>query len=494
MTSRKTAKLLTPAARTRRKMTRRKTPKLLALDGLFTPPLGARDGISKHELAATAATLAKRAPELFARDAGRADARAGENFASSANMGATAPARGVRKTSNATPAAGFLQLPWRTHALREITRTAERMKRGVRDVVQVGLGGSSLGAQVLMRALAHPLHNQLPHAHRRAPRVHFLDNADPASLAALLDVLDPRHTLLHVVSKSGGTLESAALFQALQPVLARALGAEGWQRRCVFTTGVGVLREYGEKCGATLLDFPTDVGGRYSVLSASGLFVPALAGVDVAGVVRGARNFLRGTAGTGAQHPSARAAAAAFLLDTRRGKNIIALMPYADALEPLARWYVQLCAESLGKVRRTRARHEHVGPTPLAARGSTDQHSQLQLFTEGPPSKLVMFVTARRLHASAKLKGGATAPHLKGRTLAQVMHASHAATELALAEAGRPSLTWTLPAITPAAVGALLVALELMTVGQGLLYGINPYDQPGVEFAKRAAKKLLARS
>jgi glucose-6-phosphate isomerase len=425
----------------------------LELGGVLAPPLSARAGLAREDLLALLPRLAGVVPALLS------------------------PGR----------PSGFLTTLEQPRLLREVLRVARRA-RGQRfeDLVHVGIGGSALGAETLLRALAHPLRNQLPDRSRGGPRVHFVDNVDPDSLGALREVLGRRKTLLHVVSKSGGTVETAAAFQLL-----RGAG-RGLRARCVVTTGRGALRDLAEREGLETLEFPEDVGGRYSALTASGLLTPAIAGVDVAAVVRGARRFAARAARTPLDaNPAALAAAAAYALAEQRGKNVQVLMPYADALEPLARWNAQLAGESLGK---RSADGRCVGPTPLAARGATDQHSQLQLFVDGPADKLVTFVRVARTRQRIRVPGGAPAEYLRGVELGELLRAELEGTRIALAAADRPTLTWELPALSPDALGQLLVALELQTAHQAALYGIDAYDQPGVEAGKLAAFALIGRT
>jgi glucose-6-phosphate isomerase len=386
---------------------------------------------------------------------------------------------------------GFLAALSRAHLQREIAAVARRLRgAGFSDLVHVGIGGSALAAETLLRALGHPFHNQLPDRARAGPRVHVVDNVDPDSLGALVDLLGRRKTLLHVVSKSGSTVETAAGFQVLRTALANA---KNLRERCVVTTGKGALREFAESERIPIVEFPDDVGGRFSAFTASGLLTPAIAGVDVAAVVRGARRLAAHVASAPLEeNAAALAAVVAHELAERRGKPILALMPYADALEPFARWSVQLLGESLGK--RERASGRSVGPTPLPARGSTDQHSQVQLFVEGPPDKLVVFVRVARTRRRVTIPGGAPAAYLRGVELGRLLRAELEGTRVALAEAGRPSLSWELPQRSGEAVGQLLLALMLQTAYQGELLGIDAYDQPGVEAGKLAAFALIGRA
>lgn len=428
----------------------------LKVEGALSPPLPPAHGITRAELARALRRVAPVPRALFARGA----------------------------------PSGFMKLPGRARVLQAVQKEAAHWRaRGVSDVLHIGIGGSSLGAEVLQRALLHPQHNLLPRAKRAGPRVHFANNADPQTLGALLQWLSPAKTMLHVVSKSGGTVETAVNF-----AIARAwfeARRTDWRKRTLFTTGeIGALQKLAREQGVRRLPFPADVGGRYSVFCGSGLLTPAVAGAPVARVVAGAKRFAaRARKLPPAQNPALTAAAAAWLLDTKRGKSIQAFMPYADALEALARWYVQLCGESLGK-RRGRG---HAGPTPLAALGATDQHSQVQLFMEGPPNKLVIFVAAGGTHALQIPRAAAALPAgLAGAQLGALLRAELAGTEAALAQAGRPSLRWEMPDAGPEALGELLLALQLFTAAQATLYGVNAYDQPGVEAGKRAALQQLA--
>ena len=428
----------------------------LELGAALAPPLPAEHGVTREEVLAALPRTAAVLPGLLG------DARP----------------------------SGFLAALARPQLPREIAETARRLRgAGFADLVHVGIGGSALGAETLLRALGHPFRNQLPDRVRGGPRVHIVDNVDPDTLAGLIELVGRRKTLLHVVSKSGGTVETAAGFQILRGALARA---KGLRERCVVTTGAGALREYAEREGIPVVEFPADVGGRFSVFTASGLLTPAIAGIDVAGVLRGARRFAARVQAAPLEHnPAALAAVVSYLAAETRSKPILAVMPYADALEPLARWAVQLLGESLGK--RTLAGCG-VGPTPLPARGSTDQHSQVQLFVEGPADKLVAFIRVARTRHRLAIPGGAPAAYLRGVELGRLLRAEQDGTRVALAESGRPSVTWELPALSADALGQLFLAWMLQTAYQGALYGIDTYDQPGVEAGKVAAFALIGRA
>jgi glucose-6-phosphate isomerase len=427
----------------------------LELGGVLAPPLAARHGVTRAELRAPLRAVARLVPEL---------------------LSAAAPS-------------GFLKLPRRAAPVRAVQRSAARWRRRrLRDWIHIGIGGSSLGAETLLGALGHPFRSAAG-----SPRVHFVDNVDPERLRALLESVDLGHAGVHVVSKSGGTVETAAAYQLVRDALDRKAGASRWQDRCVFTTGrSGALAAIARRERVEVLPFPEDVGGRFSVLSPSGLLTPAVAGVDVAGVVAGARRQLaRWVRSSAGENPALVSAAVLHAL-AEKGKSIHVLMPYSDALEPLAHWYVQLSGESLGKRNPAGGRRPGVGVTPLPARGTSDQHSQVQLFVEGPADKLVTFVA---LEKSPRLRvpGGEPAPYLEGVELGELLRAEQRGTEVALSEAGRPTSRWTLPELAPGPLGALFLALELQVAAQATMLGIDAYDQPGVEAGKVAAFALLGR-
>ncbi|MBI4577303.1 MAG: glucose-6-phosphate isomerase [Planctomycetes bacterium] len=395
---------------------------------------------------------------------------------------------------------GFLGLPHDREALEAVLRAAAGARGRFDDVVVVGIGGSALGALALRTALCHPYHDLLPSPRRRGCRLHVADNVDPARLAGLLEVLDPARTLFNVVTKSGSTAETVANYLVIRAHLEHRLGAAA-RAHLLFTTDprLGDLRALAEAEGIASLPVPPGVGGRFSVLSAVGLFPAALAGVDVAAVLDGARacdGTLRDSAP--GRDPALALALALHLLDVRRGRRIHVLMPYSEALRDVADWFRQLWAESLGKRLDVDGREVFRGPTPVRALGTTDQHSQVQLYVEGPPDKAVVFVAVDRHPGDRRIPAlhadRASMACLAGRGLAELLEAERRGTRAALAAAGRPSLALHLPEVAPRPVGALLYLLECATAYAGRLYRVDPYDQPGVEAGKRAAHALMGRA
>lgn len=381
--------------------------------------------------------------------------------------------------------------------LEQILRFAEGVGQAFESVAVLGIGGSALPVRAIQTALLGPFWNERDDESRAYyPRAYVLDNIDPATLGPFLRHVDLRRTLFNVVSKSGKTTETLAQFLVVRAALERELG-EGWRRHVVITTdpGEGPLRRLAERESIAALPIPRNVGGRFSALSAVGLLPSALTGIDVRALRSGARRAAEMCAAdTLESNPAALFAALLYLADVRRGAHIHVFMPYSDRLKDAADWFAQLWAESLGK--RSGDSGAAAGPTPVAALGATDQHSQLQLYMEGPRDKVVVFVTADEDGEEVKIPaygGEEEWAYLSGHTLGEVLRAEQAATEEALARAGRMSLRIALPRVEAESLGALFMFLEMATVYAGGFYGVNPLDQPGVELGKRLTRERLGR-
>lgn len=391
---------------------------------------------------------------------------------------------------------GFLDLPDDDTQVRHCLELAVwASDRGVRDVVVLGIGGSALGPIALRTALLAPGWNALPSSQRDGrPRLHVLDNVDPVTMASLLDRLELGATLFVVTSKSGGTAETMA-----QYLIARGrLDAAGLAVRdhVVFVTDPekGALHRIARDEKLPVMAVPPNVGGRFSVLSPVGLLPAALCGVDIATLLAGAADMrARCDVGAWARNPAGAFAVLQWLADTRLGRHNHVFMPYADGLRDMAAWFVQLWAESLGK---TRPDGTPVGPTPIAALGATDQHSQVQLFMEGPNDKTVTFVSVAnqadlgipRLHGEYP-----DLSYLAGHSLQELLRVERMATAGALAARERMNMTIGLERLDAWHVGGLMMMLELATAFAGELYGVNAFDQPGVELGKRFAYGMFGR-
>jgi len=395
---------------------------------------------------------------------------------------------------------GFYGLARQEQTVRQITAFAEGLGQAYDHVLVLGIGGSALGTRALLSALRPPAWNELDDEGREFfPRLTLLDNVDPTSVAAALRRIDPRRVLVNVISKSGGTAETLAQYLVVRKWLDDALGGAA-SRHLVFTTDPvkGALRELATREGIATLEVPPEVGGRFSVLSPVGLLPAALVGIDIAGLVEGAaRAVERAGADDLLQNPAALFAALHWSADIQAGARLHVLMPYSDRLRDLAEWFRQLWAESLGKRVDREGKVVHTGPTPVASVGATDQHSQVQLFMEGPFDKLITFVTVTDPGEDLLIPASDGMPEevacLGGRTLGGLLQAEYEATSAALARMGRMNGTIELTDLSPQSVGELLMFFQLATGYAGCWYGVNPFDQPGVELGKRLTFGALGR-
>lgn len=384
---------------------------------------------------------------------------------------------------------GFMQLP-KTDRYAEVSKVlAEDIRNsGATDFIHAGIGGSALGPMAVQKALNHPYYNQL--TDRGGPRIHFAENTDPASLSAILDVADPEHTWINAVTKSGSTAETMANFLVVRGFLENALG-DGFREHTVFTTDPeeGFLNEISARDDIKTLPIQQNVGGRFSVLTPVGLLPAAVAGIDVDALLAGAAQCVDEVNEQGAEHPAVLGAAMHYLMDTARGRNVRVMMAYADSLERIAAWFVQLWAESLGK--------DGKGSTPHGAVGTTDQHSQVQLYMEGPQDKVIEIVQVeshpRDLDIPKAYEDIEGVGYLGGHTMAELLNVECDATQKALTKAGRPNCAIKLGDVSAENIGYLFQALEVQTAISGSLYGVNAFNQPGVEAGKNITYEKMGR-
>ncbi len=395
---------------------------------------------------------------------------------------------------------GFWDLPaMPPEDLAAITSEAARLKSLADNLVVLGIGGSALGATAVDMALSGVFRQSLP-CKNNGMRLFVADNSDPRMFCSLLGGLDLKRTVFNVVSKSGSTAETMSQFLVVLERLERALGPKEARERIVFTTDPekGNLRLLASREPFRVLNVPPNVGGRYSVLSAVGLLPLACAGHDVAALLAGAAEMAgRCQKASLLENPAYMFASLAVAMQ-RAGRNILVMMPYVSDLLGLAQWFAQLWAESLGKAQSLDGKLVNLGQTPVAAVGATDQHSQLQLYMEGPQDKLVCFLTLANYGADLEIPAlypeiDALA-YLGGRSMSELIQAEALATAAALASQGRPSLGLRLPRLDAQVMGQLIFLLEAATVAAGAMLEINPLDQPGVELSKHLTYGLMGRS
>jgi glucose-6-phosphate isomerase len=393
----------------------------------------------------------------------------------------------------------WLDLPYQEESCREITEYAASVRGRFRNVVVLGIGGSALGNIALQTALNSPFHDLSPPP--GIPRLFVLDNIDPDLVGELLDVIDPTETLFNAISKSGTTAETMSQFLIFREALRERLGPEEAAEHMVITTAreVGVLRDIVRREGYRSFAVPEGVGGRFSVLSPVGLLSSALVGIDVQGLLKGAaamdercrtRELL--------ENPATLHAAIQWLLHERKGKPMAVCFSYSQRLRDMADWYAQLLAESLGKAQSRSGELVHGGPTPIRAVGVTDQHSQVQLYTEGPFDKWFTFLAVDEPDHAVRIPEAfddlEAVAYLGGRSLKELFHAEREGTRIALTEARRPNATIAMEKVDAHSVGQLIFLLELAVAVMGEHYDVNAFDQPGVEAGKVAAYALMGRA
>jgi len=394
----------------------------------------------------------------------------------------------------ATGVYGYRELEAQAEERARVIAFAASVQGRYDDIVVLGIGGSSLGAIALRTALLPPAWNARTSAQRDGrPRLHVLDNVDPRTISGVLSIVTLPRTLFVVISKSGGTIETLAQYLVVRERVVGAGLAVAKHFAFVTDPAKGALRAIAVRDGIPAFAVPPNVGGRFSVLSPVGTLPAALCGMDVRALCEGARAMRDATLGDALEQNAAGLfTTLQWRAHAQAGQGMHVMMPYSDALRDVAPWFVQLWAESLGK---EDVDGLHVGPTPIASVGATDQHSQVQLFMEGPADKTVTFL---RVEAASddvtipRLEPGEKAlAFLGGHTLGELLDVECRATASALARAGRPSMTMTVSAADAWHLGGLLMWLMQATTLAGALYRVNPLDQPGVELGKRLANREL---
>jgi glucose-6-phosphate isomerase len=393
---------------------------------------------------------------------------------------------------------GFPHLPFQLAVIKDVAGYAASVRGSYDTVCLVGIGGSALGAWALDCGIRgpHPVQGAFTTEH---PRLVTLDNVDPAFTEAALASMDPHKTHVVVAAKSGGTAETVATFLIVREWMEQALGAEYTRRIAAVTTqGKGDLFALAERESYRTFAIPENVGGRFSVLSPAGLVPAALIGIDIRKLMRGAADMthLCRQQDIG-ENVALRAALYHWLVWTRRNKTIHVAFAYSNYLWGTAFWFRQLWAESLGKARNRKGETVHTGQTPVAALGTTDQHSQVQLYIEGPNDKVFTFWAVEDFGAVGRIPkrrfGLPAFDAMAGQTLAKLIDAERRATAAAMVENGRPNCTVTLERVDEEHLGAFLQMMEFETAFMGELLDINAFDQEGVELGKKFTFALMGR-
>lgn len=381
----------------------------------------------------------------------------------------------------------------------DIVNTASDIRKKFKNFVVLGIGGSALGPIAVFQALCHLHHNDLPDEKRNAPKFYVEDNVDPERMVALLDVINVEETMFNVVTKSGSTSETMTQYLIINKLLTEKLGDKAKENIITTTSSSkGNLIKIAKKEGYKTFYIPDGVGGRFSELSPVGLLPAAVLGIDIYEFLEGAKFMNEICSTSSIKTNPALASALLSYIALNRGKNISVMMPYTDSLKYIADWYCQLWAESIGKEVDKNGALVFAGQTPVKSLGVTDQHSQVQLYTEGPFDKVVTFLAVDNYRKTVKIPDGcediADVNFLCGHTMNELIQAERVATEYALTVKNRLNRTIYLPIVNAFTLGQLLFFFELETAYMGEMLNVDTYNQPGVENGKNATYALLGRN
>ncbi|MBR7185952.1 MAG: glucose-6-phosphate isomerase [Clostridia bacterium] len=394
---------------------------------------------------------------------------------------------------------GWTELPYnQDEIVADILETAKNIRKKFEYFVVLGIGGSALGPIMAFNALCHLHYNELPRSKRKGPKFYVEDNVDPVRMKELLDIIDVKKTCFNIISKSGATSETMAQYLIISDLLKKE-GVDV-KENVIFTTDAsrGNLVKISNELGGVKSYVLTDgVGGRFSELSPVGLLPAAVLGIDIKALLKGAAAMDKFCKSPDIYKNPALMCATLQYIAIQDGKNIGVLMPYSDNLRYVSDWFAQLWAESLGKNVTLDGKPCHVGQTPVKALGVTDQHSQVQLYTEGPYDKVVTFLSVGSYKEKSPIPHGCEnipdVSFLGGHTMEKLIQAENVATAYALTKAGRLNYTIFLPEVNEYTLGQLLFLFELQTAYTGAMFNIDTYNQPGVEAGKKATFALLGK-
>lgn len=394
---------------------------------------------------------------------------------------------------------GWTELPYnQTEIVNDIIVTARDIKKKFDNFVVLGIGGSALGPTAVFQALCHLRHNELPKSKRKAPKLYVEDNVDPERMAALLDVIDLDKTMFNVVTKSGATSETMAQYLIIMDLLKKKYGDKAKDHMIATTSAhKGNLIKIAKQEGLKTFYIPDGVGGRFSELCPVGLLPAAVVGIDIKKMLQGAAHMDKICKSKDIKKNPALISALLEVLAMKKGKNISVMMPYADSLKYMADWYCQLWGESLGKAVDNQGNQVFVGQTPVKALGVTDQHSQVQLYREGPFDKVITLIAVENYRKNVEISNGCEdipdVSFLCGHTMNELITAEREATEYALTTANRLNYTITLPEVNEFTIGELLFLFEMETAYAGAMLNIDTFNQPGVEGGKNATYALFGK-
>ncbi len=395
---------------------------------------------------------------------------------------------------------GWTELPYNQgEIVCKIEELATKIRKNYENFVVLGIGGSALGPITVFQSLKHLYYNELPAEKRNGPRFYVLDNVDPERMNALFDIIDVEKTMFNVITKSGATSETMSQYLIVSDILEKKLGKD-WGSHIVATTDAkkGNLIKLAEKEGFPTFVIPDGVGGRFSELCPVGLLPAAVLGIDIKKLLEGAAAMDEACKNKDIYANPALITAVLSYLAMNGGKNVSVMMPYSDALKSFADWYCQLWGESLGKSKDRQGEYVYAGQTPVKSLGATDQHSQLQLYTEGPFDKVVTFIAVEEFRNDITIPDGCRefpdVHFLSGNKMSRLINTEQKATAYALKKAQKMNMTVTVDKLDEFTMGELLFLYEMQTAYTGELLNVDAYNQPGVEEGKNATYAMFGRS
>ena len=397
---------------------------------------------------------------------------------------------------------GFMDLPEQAggQLTKEINAYVNEVKDNIDAFVVLGIGGSALGPMSVHQAMNNPYYNELTKEERKGmPKFYVVDNVDPEKLVYLFRVIKPENCLFNVISKSGSTSETMSQFMIIKELLENKLGKDKAKDHIVCTTDAvnGNLIKIAKEENYKTFIIPANVGGRFSQLTPVGLLPAAFCGIDIDALLSGAAYMNEMVKEKNPAKNAPMMYAILKYITSLQGKNMSVLMPYADSLKFMSDWYAQLWAESLGKKLDVNGKVVNVGTTPVKALGVTDQHSQVQLYMEGPYDKVIVFMGVDRYRETITIpkiyEEIPSLGFLGGHTHNTLIQKEQIATEYALQKEGRHNMTITLPEVNEFTIGQTLYFFEMATAYMGEFLNIDAFDQPGVEAGKNATYALFDR-
>jgi glucose-6-phosphate isomerase len=379
--------------------------------------------------------------------------------------------------------------------IQEIKEYAVKIQENFDNFVVVGMGGSSLGNELLHYAINGIFYNE-NHA-RKYPKLYFFDNVDPESIKDAIDLLDMKKTVFNIITKSGTTSETMLNMLAI----GTSLKKEGLSLKdhLIFTTDPekGFLREMSKETGIKTFPIHPLLGGRFSVLSHAGLVSAAVTGVDIEALIEGALKELEDIKAKDVLRSQALLLPLFQYNLNKSGVNINVIFSYSDSLYYIGEWYKQLMAESLGKRYSREGKDIFAGITPLFLKGTTDQHSVLQLLIEGPFDKFIIFMAPKKFRKEIKVSEEIIRDerinYLQGREYSSLIKSEYIATKAALKKNGRPNVSIEFDKIDEFNLGRAIYMLEYGIIALGEMLNINPIDQPGVELGKKYTYGIMGR-